>query len=137
MSLRDHITALQQCDKLCEILRFGVVGTIATLIQYGIYWVCNQYIGWGTTPSITIGYIISFIINFLLSNYYTFKTHPSLKKGIGFTISHIINYTLQIFFLNLYLHIGFSPKYAPIPMFVTVIPINFLLVRMILKSKRL
>lgn len=120
-----------------EVIRFGIVGAVATLIQYGIYWLFNQTFGWGATSALTVGYIISFIANFFLSNYYTFRTKPSLKKGIGFGISHGINYVLQILFLNFYMWIGIPEQWAPIPMFATVIPVNFLLVRFVLKSEKL
>lgn len=137
MSITQTITRLRQSSSLREVIRFGIVGVCATLIQYGIYFLCNQPLGIGATTSLTIGYAISFVFNFFLSNYYTFKTKPSVKKGIGFGISHIINYTLQIVFLNLYLHLGLSEQWAPVPMFATVIPINFLLVRFVLKSNKL
>lgn len=123
--------------KLREVFRFGIVGILATLLQYVIYWIFNQKVGCGATTSLTIGYAVSFVFNFFLSNYYTFKTKPSLKKGLGFGLSHGINYMLQIVFLNFYMWLGIPERWAPLPMFATVIPINFLLVRFVLKSGKL
>lgn len=137
MSIAQYIDKIWHSTQFREVVRFGIVGCVATLIQYAIYYLFNQFIGWGATTSLTIGYIISFVFNFFLSNYFTFRTKPTVKKGIGFGMSHGINYLLQIVFLNLYMWMGLSEKFAPIPMFLTVIPINFLLVRFVLKSKRL
>lgn len=137
MSIAQYIDKIWHSSQFREVVRFGIVGCVATLIQYAIYYLFNQFIGWGATTSLTIGYIISFVFNFFLSNYFTFRTKPTVKKGIGFGMSHGINYLLQIVFLNLYMWMGLSEKFAPIPMFLTVIPINFLLVRFVLKSKRL
>ena len=137
MSIAQYIDKIWHSTQFREVVRFGIVGCMATLIQYAIYYLFNQCIGWGATTSLTIGYIISFVFNFFLSNYFTFRTKPTVKKGIGFGMSHGINYLLQIVFLNLYVWMGLSEKFAPIPMFLTVIPINFLLVRFVLKSKRL
>lgn len=137
MDAQHKICRILKSPKFREVIRFGIVGTVATLIQYGIYWVFNQLLGWGASSSLTIGYAISFVVNFFLSNYYTFRTKPSLKKGFGFGLSHCINYVLQIVFLNFYMFIGIPEQWAPIPMFVTVIPINFLLVRFVLKSEKL
>lgn len=137
MSIAQYIDKIWHSTQFREVVRFGIVGCVATLIQYAIYYLFNQCIGWGATTSLTIGYIISFVFNFFLSNYFTFRTKPTVKKGIGFGMSHGINYLLQIVFLNLYMWMGLSEKFAPIPMFLTVIPINFLLVRLVLKSKRL
>ena len=137
MSLRHTISNIWHSSRFREVVRFGIVGVIATLIQYGIYYLFNAIIGCGATTSLTIGYVISFIFNFFLSNYFTFKTRPTVKKGVGFMASHGINYLLQIVFLNLYMYIGVPETWAPIPMFVTVVPVNFILVRFVLKSSKL
>lgn len=137
MSITHYIGKVWHSTQFRELVRFGIVGCVATIIQYGIYYLFNQAIGWGATTSLTIGYAVSFVFNFFLSNYFTFRTKPTVKKGIGFGMSHGINYLLQIVFLNLYMWLGISEELAPIPMFLTVIPINFLLVRFVLKSKKL
>ena len=137
MNVKQAINNLCRSAQFREWIRFGIVGVVATLIQYGIYYLFNQLVGLGATSSLTIGYIISFIFNFFLSNYFTFKTKPTIKKGLGFGASHAINYLLQIVFLNLYMMMGIPEQWAPFPMFATVIPINFLLVRFVLKSDKL
>lgn len=137
MNVKQAINNLCRSAQFRELIRFGIVGVVATLIQYGIYYLFNQLIGLGATTSLTIGYIISFVFNFFLSNYFTFKTKPTIKKGLGFGASHAINYLLQIVFLNLYMMMGIPEQWAPFPMFATVIPINFLLVRFVLKSDKL
>lgn len=137
MNVKQAINNLCRSAQFRELIRFGIVGVVATLIQYGIYYLFNQLVGLGATSSLTIGYIISFVFNFFLSNYFTFKTKPTIKKGLGFGASHAINYLLQIVFLNLYMMMGIPEQWAPFPMFATVIPINFLLVRFVLKSDKL
>lgn len=137
MSLKQSIGNIWHSSQFREVVRFGVVGVVATLIQYGIYYLFNAIVGLGATTSLTIGYVISFVFNFFLSNYFTFKTRPTVKKGVGFMASHGINYLLQIVFLNLYMLIGIPETWAPIPMFITVVPINFILVRYVLKSSKL
>lgn len=137
MNVKQAINNLCRSAQFRELIRFGIVGVVATLIQYGIYYLFNQLVGLGATTSLTIGYIISFVFNFFLSNYFTFKTKPTIKKGLGFGASHAINYLLQIVFLNLYMMMGIPEQWAPFPMFATVIPINFLLVRFVLKSDKL
>lgn len=118
-----------------EFIRFGIVGIIATIIHYGIYLVLNLIIvSW---IAYSIGYGISFLGNFYLSNRFTFKTKPTVKKGVGFGLSHFINYLLQVILLSIFIKLGIPDKYAPIPVFCIAVPVNFLMVRFVLKSKRL
>lgn len=81
------------------------------------------------------GYILSFIANYYLSKYFTFKTNPDIKKGIGFTISHAINYGLHIILFNGFIRAGISQSLAPLFVYAIVIPVNFMLVRLALKGK--
>lgn len=116
-----------------EIIRFGIVGVIATIIHYGIYLALNLIIvSW---IAYSIGYGISFLCNFYLSNKFTFKTKPTIKKGLGFGLSHFINYLLQVILLSIFIQLGVPDNYAPLPVFCIAVPVNFLMVRFVLKSK--
>lgn len=115
-----------------EIIRFVIVGTIATLLHYGIYILLLHILS--TNISYTLGYIGSLLINFILTSYYTFKGTPSIRRAFGFIGSHLINYTLHIILLNFFIWIGINDAFAPIPVYLIAIPINFLLVRFVYKS---
>ena len=119
--------------KFGEILRFGIVGAIAALLQYGVYLAMLII----TSPGVanTIGYIISFIFNFIASTHYTFKVKANAKRGIGFALSHVVNYLLQTLTLLLFIYIGVPNAYASIPMFCICVPVNFILVRYFLTKK--
>jgi putative flippase GtrA len=116
-----------------ELIRFCIVGGIATVVHYGIYLLLKLWIA--TWLAYTIGYALSFIMNYLLTNAFTFKTKPTIKNGGGFIISHGINYGLQIILLELFITLGISSSLAPIPVYCIVIPVNFLLVRFVFKKK--
>ncbi len=121
--------------KCKEFIRFGIVGVLATGIHYGIYLLLNYImVQW---LAYSVGYGISFLCNFYLSSIFTFKSKASIKKGIGFGVSHIINYVLHIVLLTFFLKLGLSDEFAPIPVFLIVIPVNFLLVRFVFKSGKL
>lgn len=116
-----------------EFIRFGIVGIIATIIHYGIYFALNLIIvSW---IAYSIGYGISFLGNFYLSNRFTFRTKPTVKKGVGFGLSHFINYLLQVILLSIFIKLGIPDKYAPIPVFCIAVPVNFLMVRFVLNLK--
>ena len=129
---------LFQKETIGQFIRFCIVGVLATAIHYGVYLLLIRLIhfphGWWTNTAYSVGYLIGFICNLWLSAHFTFKESITTKRGIGFTISNIINYCLHLLFLNLFLWIGFSKEIAPIPVYCLVVPINFLLVRFVFKK---
>lgn len=117
-----------------EIIRFGIVGVGATVLHYGIYYLLQQSIN--VNIAYTIGYILSFIANFYATAYFTFASIPSWKKLFGMGAAHGVNYLLHIVLLNIFLYIGIAKEWAPLPVFVIVIPVNFVLVRFVFKHKK-
>ena len=114
-----------------EILRFGVVGVIATVIHYVIYWVLQHWIN--VNVAYTIGYFVSFLFNYYLSAHFTFREKTSKKNGAGFIGAHVFNYLLQIGLLNFFLWLGLSRAMAPIGVYAIAVPTNFILVRFAFK----
>ena len=117
---------------LREAIRFCIVGVLATIVHYGIYLLLKGVIN--VSVAYTFCYVISFIGNFVLTNVYTFKTQATAKKGIGFVICHVINYLLHIGLLNVFIWMGVPSSLAPIPVYCIVVPVNFLLVRKVVKT---
>ena len=118
--------------QLGEIVRFGIVGVAATLLQYAIYWLLIHWMS--PTAAMTIGYAISFAFNFVASTRYTFRVKASAKRGAGFALSHAVNYVLQMLVLNIAIWLGVPKQWAPVPMFCVCVPVNFVLVRFFLKK---
>lgn len=136
---------LAKRQKLGEVVRFAIVGGIATVLQYVIYLaamplLANLIPALGNsdhtlaTVANTLAYILSFIFNFIASTRYTFKVKANVKRGAGFTFSHIVNYSMQTLFLNLFVGLGLAKQMAMIPTLCICIPVNFLLVRFFLKK---
>ncbi len=107
--------------------------------------------------SYCIAYALSFIANYFISTRWTFRTTNSVKKGVGFAFAHTINFGLHFLFLNLFLALSVGdllvatnelilPAFLldtipllrnpadllPFPIYVLVVPVNFLLVRFFL-----
>ena len=145
MNIKNKINNMDDArrEKLGEVIRFGIVGGLATVLQYVIYLammpVLNHFIprmgdhSLATTAN-TIAYIVSFIFNFIASTRYTFKVKANAKRGTGFTLSHVVNYTMQTVCLNLFVGLGLAKQWAMIPTLCICIPVNFLLVRFFLKK---
>lgn len=132
------LTDMLHNSKLLEFIRFCIIGVVATLIHYGIYYAiikgCGIERGVWINVAYTIGFVISWCCNLWLTAHFTFKTTVSVKRGVGFAVSHGINYLLHLGFLNLFLWMGISATVAPLLVFCCVIPINFILVRTVFKK---
>lgn len=116
-----------------EFIKFVIVGGLYTALHYGIYYILQIHIN--VNVAYSLGYIMSFIANFYLTSYFTFKSSPSWKKLFGMGGVHAVNYAIHILLLNLFLRMGISQEWAPIPVFAIAIPVNFLLVRFVFKNK--
>ena len=112
-----------------EIIRFGIVGLIATAIHYGIYLLCQLIMP--VNIAYSLGWITSLVLNFYLSSRFTFRQNMSAVKAGGFITAHIINYLMHIGLFNLFLWVGINQTIAPLLVFCIVVPINFILVRFV------
>ncbi len=146
-----------------EFVRFFVVGVAATLVHLLVYWLLNALFGLTEVDRAALNltysaaYVVSFVGNYVLSLRWTFRTKGSVGKGAGFAFSHLVNYGLHMGLLNLFLRFGVGGALVsavafctpwlvaafpvlgdpaallPLPVYVIVVPVNFLLVRFFLK----
>lgn len=112
-----------------QLLRFAVVGVVATAIHYGVYLLLLNLLS--ENIAYTIGYLVAFVCNFILTCVFTFRKKASAQRGVGFGLAHLVNYGLHVALLNFFLWMGISNKLAPIPVFCIAVPVNFLLVRFV------
>ena len=90
-----------------------------------------------TTIAYTAGYGVGLLCNYDWTTYFTFKGKPSKRNVAGFVGSHILNYLLEIGLLQLFLWLGVSKWLSPVLVMVIVVPINFVLLRLVfVKRKR-
>lgn len=134
--MMEKLKQLLYSEKFGEVVRFGIVGVLATAIHYVIYYLLLQT-RMNAGIAFTIGYAISWLSNFWLSAHFTFRKKATVKKGVGFAMSHLINYLLQIVFLEIFIWLGVPTTLAPLPVYCVCIPVNFILVRFIFNSKKL
>lgn len=119
-------------DKLGEIIRFGITGVVSTVTTYLVYYVFLLWVK--PTMAFSIGYIVAMGVNYFLTTLFTFKVKATAKNAAGFIFSNGVNYLLCTLFLNLFIWCGVGEKIAPIPMYAICIPINFVIVRFIMRK---
>ncbi len=131
-------------EKYRSAVRFVCVGALGTGLQYGIYYgflalfdYCCPELGIRVTLAFTIGFVIEMISNYLLTSFYTFGTHPSLKNAGGFLLGRGVNYVLQLAFLHLIIYIGLSEELSGIIAIVLAGIINYFVLVPFYKKKKL
>ena len=127
-------TLINGDSRLSEIVRFALVGGLATVLQYAFYVIFVNVVHVRAVPSSMISYALSFIVNFFLSSYFTFHSRPNAKKGVGFTLSHLFNMGLQTGLVAIFKGIV-GPTLALLPAMAICIPVNYLLVRFAFTSR--
>ena len=116
-------------------MRFCISGATITGVLYGIYY-GMLYAGYSLNASFTTGFVVSFICNFILTNYYTFRTPLDADNAIRFSICQGINYLMQCGLLNAFVWLGMPEKWALVPVWAIILPINFYMMRTLLRSER-
>lgn len=63
-----------------QFLKFGVVGAVAFVIDYGILMLLSQVVGWDPLPSSVISFTISLVFNYLASMHFVFERRDDLSR---------------------------------------------------------
>jgi len=105
------------------------------VLQYVFYVALVELAGMSALAGAPVSYGISFCVNFILSNYFTFHTRPNKKNAASFAASHIINLGLQTLLVAMFTGVV-GKAYALLPAMLICIPINYLLVRFALTNRR-
>ena len=71
---------MQKKETLGELIRFGIVGTTSAAIHYAIYWILQHWIE--VNVAYTIGYVLSFLVNYYLTAHFTFKEKTAAYRAL-------------------------------------------------------
>ena len=123
-------------SKRYQFILYCTVGSLAAGIHYGVYFVLQEYELVNLNIAYTIGYATSFICNFFMTSYFTFRSNPSLKKALGFGGSHLVNYLIHMGLFNLFLSLDVNQEIAPLFVLAVAVPVNFVMLRFVFKHKK-
>lgn len=74
-----------------QILKFGVVGAIAFLIDYGVLMLLNVWFGINSVVAAGISFTVSVVFNYLASMRYVFTHRDDLSRGREFVIFIVLS----------------------------------------------
>ena len=123
----EKIGLLLHSAKFGQFVRFAINGVLSSAIHYGIYYVLLFF----TIANIAYitGYLVSFVSNFFLTSYFTFRTKPTLKRFIGFSGSHAVNFGLHVVLFNIFLWLGMHQLVIPVFVMGICVIVQFTILR--------
>ena len=74
-----------------QFLKFGVVGTIAFCIDYGVLMLLSQAFGVDPVLSAAVSFCVSVIFNYLASMRYVFTHREDMSRGREFVIFIVLS----------------------------------------------
>lgn len=74
-----------------QFLKFGVVGAIAFLIDYGVLMLLSQVVGMDPVISASISFVVSVVFNYVASMHYVFTRRDDISRRREFTIFVVLS----------------------------------------------
>ena len=91
-SLLSNVLNTWQHEKpLAQLMKFGVVGFIAFLIDYGLLAFCTEILHINYLVSATIGFTVSVVFNYLASMRYVFTHKEEMSRRREFIIFVVLS----------------------------------------------
>ena len=118
---------IKQADKK-QMFGFAITGILSTLIMFGLYVMLYQLINY--QYAYLIAYTISVIALYFM-NMFVFKGAMSLQTFIEFPLIYLLQYILGAASLGFIVRLGFPVAYAPLLVIGVLLPVTFLLNRIV------
>lgn len=117
-----------------ESLRFLIGGGINTLLTYVCYWLLLDWIEYAA--AYTVSYAAGVVTGFAINTLFVFRTPWSWRKLLAFPLVHLANYGfgLAVMFVVIQF-LGFDQRFAPIVATLVVLPLSFVLTRLLLRHR--
>lgn len=121
------IKFINQADKK-QMLGFAMTGILSTLIMFGLYVILYQFINY--QYAYLIAYTISVMILYIM-NIFVFKGTMSLQTSVKFSLIYLLQYLFGAGSLEFIVWLKFSVTYVPLIVVIVLLPITFILNRIV------
>lgn len=149
MSLKQNITRIKDGDAgKAQFVRFIINGCLSAAVHYGVYLLLliaiDNYIDiinkvasrdTATSTAYAIGYVVSFAVNFYFTCVFTFRASPTLRRFIGFSGSHAVNFLLHIVLFALCLRLGVHRLVAPFVVMGIAMLVQFAILKVVFRKR--
>ena len=104
-------TILSGRQTLGQLVKYGAVGVLNTLITALVIYVCQELWGMNPVPSNALGYVAGLVNSFVFNSRWTFKSAFSWRNFIGFMVAFGVCYVIQLLVLLALRKAGTIPPY--------------------------
>lgn len=125
--MKSHITILRK-----QIVAFILTGSFSTLIMFILYICLYKRINY--QYSYLIAYSISVIALYFMNLWFVFKKHISLRSALLFPFIYLLQYLVGAASLEILARLGVTLTYAPLIVVIIMLPVTFLLNRIVYQS---
>lgn len=121
-------------SRYAPFLRFCIVGAICTALDAAIFYLMRHLVPYQI--ALVTGYVLSLIINYFLTVYWTFKSRPTVKNTIGIVAAHLFNlFVVRMGLMHIFVnHIGLSDSVAYLPTLVISVITNFVIIKFVVEK---
>lgn len=127
-------------DLFKQLVRFGIVGVISTLLDYGLMVLFAEVFGIYYLLSSTLSYAISLVFNYLASMKYVFRSKEDMdkrKEFVIFTVLCLMGMGINQLILWLIVeHFGIDYRFSKILATLVVMVWNFVTRKIFLEQKQ-
>ena len=74
-----------------QFLKFGVVGIVAFIVDYGILLFLSQGLGWDPVLSSVISFVVSVVVNYVGSMHFVFERRDDLSRRREFSMFVVLS----------------------------------------------
>ncbi len=127
----DKIKTWVKGPEFREMVVYGVVGVLTTVINYLSYIVLTDWLGAGMNLALTISWLLSVLFAFVANKKWVFRTpdwtgQALLREGISFLTARLLSLGFDYAFMNVSVSIfGMNDKIAKLLSNVLVIILNY------------
>lgn len=113
-----------------QIIRFMIANGFSTLVMFGLYVVLNFVLKYQI--SYFIAYVVTVILSYVLTSLFVFKTKMSWQSFMAFPLIYVVQYVTSAIALEILVRLGFSVTYVPLFVIVLLLPLTYLLSRLVI-----
>ena len=99
--------------KFEQIIKFGIVGVLAFLIDAGLLYALVRFLYWNAVPASIVSFIVSLIFNYLASMKYVFVHRDDMARWMEiviFVVSSVIGLLINAFIIWIGTAVIISPS---------------------------